>query len=148
MFTGRSLSVVLQSNSEVSLWFGGRAKEFEKRTYLVSDDNPRNSLLSVVRSNGGNSSPLSSKLVQNGVGFVVGGVDGSNKTCENGIGKVSQRSTTGKPRTRTVLRDVLEMSTVLEPRSSSGNLIRRKEKTNKSKKRCDSRRRAGRGSSL
>lgn len=68
------------------------------RTYLVSDNNPWLSSSSVLSGDSRYSGPLSSELVLNVVGLVVGSVDSSNET---------------------VLGDVLEVTSEREPLSSS-----------------------------
>lgn len=68
------------------------------QTYLVSNNDPWLSSSSVLSGNSGNSSPLSSELVLNVVGLIVGSVDSSDEA---------------------VLGDVLEVTSEREPLSSS-----------------------------
>ena len=69
---------------------------------LVTNHNPRASLVTVGNSRGGNSAPLASKNVLHLVGLAVGLVDGTNQT---------------------VVGDVLKVTTVLEPGTTSRDVV-------------------------
>lgn len=69
---------------------------------ITSNDNPSDTVVSVSNGSLGNSAPLASDLVSDVVGLLVLSVDGSNHV---------------------VVGDVLEMASVLEPRTSLGDMV-------------------------
>lgn len=69
---------------------------------FITNDDPRDARVTVVSGDGGNSSVLAGELVEDLVGLTVVGVDCADQT---------------------VLRNVLEVSTVLEPWATSGDVV-------------------------
>ena len=92
-----------QSTKEAGLQSG----VFTRGTFtvvVVTDDDPLDTLVTVVRCSLRDSSPYTGDLVLDLIRLAVLDVDGTNQA---------------------ILRDVLEMTTVLEPRSTSGDMISR-----------------------
>lgn len=84
---------------------GFKSSVFTRRALavvVVSDDNPLDAVVAVVGSGLRNTSPFASDLVLDLVRFLVGDVDGADEA---------------------VLGDVLKVSTVLEPRATSGDVV-------------------------
>ena len=103
MDTGERTSDNGQSTEETGL----KSSVLTRGTFtvvVVTNDDPLDTLVTIIRSSLRDSSPFSGDLVLNLVRLAVLNVDGTNQA---------------------VLRDVLEMTTILEPGSTSGDVISR-----------------------
>ena len=89
---------------------------------VVTDDDPLDALVAVFSSDLGNSAVFAGVLVLDLVGLTILGVDGTNEAvlCR---GNVLATEYTNRNRRQRRTRDVLEMSTVLEPWATSGDVI-------------------------